>query len=419
MKFPLLFLAAALPLKGQIYADIAISHGSTSLGTITITLEHEKTPRIVANFIGLAMGTRPWVDPTTGTIMENTPYYDGQIFHRLDHGFVIQGGDPTGTGSSGPGFVVQDEYHPTLRHSGRYIVSCAKTSQPNTTGSQFFITFRAASNLDDKHSVFGTVTSGQSIIDGFTNVANFPTERTEDPGAIPPKPEKPITDITMDTVTIYGPDLAGFDINDPAHRLPHVKHLTPDIAYDPDTDTFTPSYPREAQHTYQLLYSFDLESWTHFRYTLSLDADPDFTFPITGVNFERFFARVADVDYSQLYNPPADILQNDTTMILTDASGNTVTLVSDGAGAGTWSDSEGGSGNLTVFTMGDSAPDTGEFTTTQNQAQFIPFANLNVTFDSPAGVAGWNSLSGIASFHSPTHGGFEGTVNQPFTISHP
>ena len=159
-----------------------LAHFDTTLGTFTIELFEEKTPRTVANFTGLAEGTKEWKHPKTGE-KSTKPYYDGIIFHRVINGFMIQGGDPLGQGHGGPGYNFEDEFHPDLRHDRVGILSMANAG-PNTNGSQFFITLGPTPHLDRRHSVFGAVVDGLDVVKAIGNVAVDKNDRPTTPVVI-------------------------------------------------------------------------------------------------------------------------------------------------------------------------------------------------------------------------------------------
>ena len=164
------------------------AHFTTSEGNFTARLFDDATPNTVANFTGLADGSKEWTDPCTGQKVKK-PYFNGTIFHRVIAGFMIQGGDPLGQGTGGPGYTFADEFAPTLRHSKAGILSMANRG-PNTNGGQFFITLAATPWLDDKHSVFGEVVDGMDVVKKIGSTA------TSKPG------DRPVKPITIESVSI-------------------------------------------------------------------------------------------------------------------------------------------------------------------------------------------------------------------------
>ncbi len=166
----------------------------TNAGPIRIELFANHAPRTVANFVGLAEGTREYTDPRTGA-PGSGPYYEGVIFHRVIPNFMIQGGDPTGTGRGGPGYNFNDEIHPELHFNRPYLLAMANAGKHSdgsgTNGSQFFITVSATTHLNGKHTIFGEVADEDSrkVVDSIA------TTRTA--GG-----DRPVQDIVIERVAI-------------------------------------------------------------------------------------------------------------------------------------------------------------------------------------------------------------------------
>ena len=162
---------------------------ATTEGEIKIQLFPNHAPKTVANFVELAEGTREWTNPQTGT-REKSPLYDGTIFHRVISGFMIQGGDPLGTGTGGPGYRFNDEFHPELAFTKPYLLAMANAG-PGTNGSQFFITVGPTDWLTGKHTIFGEVADAESraVVDKIAAVSTGRMDRPE-------------TDVVINKVTV-------------------------------------------------------------------------------------------------------------------------------------------------------------------------------------------------------------------------
>ncbi|HEY8038899.1 MAG TPA: peptidylprolyl isomerase [Polyangiaceae bacterium] len=176
-----------VPGTGQLYARFV-----TSLGNIVIRLEEQRAPKTVKNFVGLATGTQEWVHPRTGQAQKGVHYYDGTVFHRVIPKFMIQGGDPLGQGTGGPGYRFEDEFHPELRHTGPGVLSMAN-SGPASNGSQFFITDAPTPHLDNRHSVFGQAIAGVDVV---KKIAGVPTAARD----------RPVQDVVLQRVEIFRSD---------------------------------------------------------------------------------------------------------------------------------------------------------------------------------------------------------------------
>lgn len=174
--------AEAKKLKPGTYAVI-----ETTLGKIVCRLFEKEAPQTVANFIGLAEGTKEWTDPKTGQKVKS-PMYNGLIFHRVIPDFMIQGGDPRGDGTGGPGYQFGDEFSPTLKHDKPGRLSMANAG-PGTNGSQFFITEKETPWLDGRHTIFGEVVEGMAVV---TKIAKTPKDGRD----------RPVTPVVMKQVTI-------------------------------------------------------------------------------------------------------------------------------------------------------------------------------------------------------------------------
>ncbi|OHV39936.1 MULTISPECIES: peptidylprolyl isomerase [Pseudofrankia] len=160
----------------------------TTQGDIEIRLFPDHAPKTVRNFVGLATGEQEWTDPSTGEKKTGTPLYDGTIFHRVIPNFMLQGGDPLGSGRGGPGYKFADEFHPDLSFDRPYLLAMANAG-PGTNGSQFFITVGPTDWLNRKHTIFGEVTRGTEVVDAISKTPTGPQDR-------------PRTDVVIEKIAI-------------------------------------------------------------------------------------------------------------------------------------------------------------------------------------------------------------------------
>ncbi|NYI05386.1 peptidylprolyl isomerase [Allostreptomyces psammosilenae] len=161
----------------------------TNKGDIAVRLLPNHAPKTVKNFVELAEGTREWLDPRTGA-KTTARLYDGTVFHRVIEGFMIQGGDPLGNGTGGPGYKFADEFHPDLQFSKPYLLAMANAG-PGTNGSQFFITVGPTPHLNNRHTIFGEVVdpASQAVVKAISEVK---TDRGD----------RPVDDVVIESVSI-------------------------------------------------------------------------------------------------------------------------------------------------------------------------------------------------------------------------
>ncbi|MGH3519684.1 MAG: peptidylprolyl isomerase [Haloechinothrix sp.] len=161
----------------------------TNQGDIHLNLFPDHAPKTVANFADLADGGKEYAQPNAKG-ESSGPFYDGSVFHRVIDGFMIQGGDPTGTGRGGPGYRFGDEFHPELQFNKPYLLAMANAG-PNTNGSQFFVTVGPTTHLNFKHTIFGEVADQESrnVVDAIARTATGPADR-------------PLDDVVIERVTI-------------------------------------------------------------------------------------------------------------------------------------------------------------------------------------------------------------------------
>ncbi|CAL9514932.1 Peptidyl-prolyl cis-trans isomerase B [Streptomyces sp. enrichment culture] len=169
----------------QLYATL-----KTNQGDIEVRLFPNHAPETVKNFVELAQGEREWTNPATGE-RSSAKLYDGTVFHRVISGFMIQGGDPLGNGTGGPGYQFKDEFHPDLKFDKPYLLAMANAG-PGTNGSQFFITVSPTAWLNRKHTIFGEVSNAasQKVVDAIASTQTNP------------RTDRPLKDVVIESVVV-------------------------------------------------------------------------------------------------------------------------------------------------------------------------------------------------------------------------
>jgi peptidyl-prolyl cis-trans isomerase A (cyclophilin A) len=173
----LALLVAAAPAQAAQFAVLNTNHGK-----IKIKLFADKAPKTVANFVGLATGKKEYTDPATGK-QTKSKFYDGLTFHRVIPNFMLQGGDPQGSGMGGPGFTFEDEFNPDLKFDKPGLLAMANAG-PNTNGSQFFITTVPTPWLTGRHTIFGEVVEGMDVVKKIESVRTGQNDRPVEPVVI-------------------------------------------------------------------------------------------------------------------------------------------------------------------------------------------------------------------------------------------
>ncbi|MGF1450556.1 MAG: peptidylprolyl isomerase [Opitutales bacterium] len=248
---------AFTPTEDGLYAVLDVTIGETAdgetnvNGEIAVRLLHEQAPMTVANFVGLAEGTQPWLDlqQPNPEVRESTRYFDGTVFHRVIDGFVIQGGSPNGTGTGGPGYEFVDEIVPGLVHDAAGYLSMANSGE-DTNGSQFFITLAPTANLNAKHSIFGQIveTADDLYLDFIQRIGDVATDDND----------HPVQPVTLNRVTILR---EGVVFDAAAWQLPRVSEPVGFDMFVNDSGSLIQRITEIGTENYNFLFSEDLENW--------------------------------------------------------------------------------------------------------------------------------------------------------------
>ena len=251
----------------------------TSMGTITLKLYYDQTPRTVANFVGLAEGTHPFIDFAQPNVVKRH-FYDGLIFHRVVKGFVIQTGSPNGNGTDGPGYVIGHEIKAGLKHGKAGMLGAARTSAQNTYGAQFYLTLTNTPFLDNQYTVWGETVEGLDVVLAIGSVATGAND-------------KPLTPVVLQTVEILriGAAALAFDPEKVVPALPQPK--TKEVTLVSKTNSLTLSWRTNSAAYYRVLYGTDFKSWQDSG--LFFDSSADLSGFLT--QQPKYFFRLFEIQY--------------------------------------------------------------------------------------------------------------------------
>jgi len=428
-----LFLLAEAPfLKAQgLFADF-----ETSSGNFSVSLLFEDVPRTVANFVGLAEGSRTWFDPISNTLQKDQPFYDGNIFHRVVAGFVIQGGAPGGDGTLSPGYRFPDEFprdnggNLRFLHDSPGVLSMAN-SGPNSNGSQFFITVNPTPQLDGVHNVFGRISAGPPGTYSASDSMNIVNTINVVPTTSQEEGNRPLTDVVITRVTIRREGTAAETFDATTALLPTVRlvknvKLVSTPAPEDATDQLALNLSTSTASGYRVTFSENLTSWsTVLDSNILALSNTSNTIDVTRERARspsRGFFQTYQIDYSTAVSYPTGILLG-TRLVFstTNLDPNWIlTITLDGSGGGTWMLDISGTSTSGIFQDGNygAAP----FDTTRPFANDLGFdqAQTLVFFQPPFPGGTLEAAQLIMTYgeDSLTQGTFSGSTNgSPETLS--
>jgi peptidyl-prolyl cis-trans isomerase A (cyclophilin A) len=320
------FAVRAFGQANGIYADF-----TTSMGSFTCRLEYAIAPKAVANFIGLATGTRSWLDLPSGAARTNA-FYNGLTFHRVVPGFVIQAGSPNGLGTDGPGYVFPDEISPALRFTNTGILAMANTGT-NSNGSQFFITVTNTPSLNDGYTIFGELAGGTNVVLAINEVATNGNSQ-------------PLTNVYIQTVGIrrIGTAALAFDVN--AQSLPVVTNLPLTIARS--SGLVSLSFSNRLYADNRLYFATNFVSWTPEQLGIEVSSPTSNTIA-RGIDAPAGFYLLSQIQYPSTTFAPKTVLSRRVALLF---SGGNPMLTNnfDSAGGGTYTFRNGTSTSTGIIT---------------------------------------------------------------------